>query len=177
VVTCLWTLAALAIATTDALDGSFARVLGVESQLGTIVDPVVDRCYCIALFWALWGLISGLKPGTLLVLQLSFAVRVMVDLLLIVGSPLWLIRRYQLRPNEWGKKKFTADVVMIAVSFPLVSAAYHGSLDRNIPMTWTGILLTVASYLGARSLIGYWQVREKPGATGVAYDGLPDTRT
>ncbi len=58
---------------TDFLDGFLARKWGVESRLGTILDPIADKISALLIVWIFWleGRLSGFQIGALFMRDLS----------------------------------------------------------------------------------------------------------
>ena len=80
---------------TDFLDGYLARVLGVVSRTGAILDPLADKFMLDAIYLALW-IDRGIWAGALVILR---------DVFILAGSA-WIHFRTGRRdfpPSWWGK--------------------------------------------------------------------------
>jgi cardiolipin synthase len=84
-----WALLVLAISgATDWLDGKIARALGQISRLGQVLDPAADRLYILAT-------LSGLAARQIIPVWL---VVVLVGRDLLMGIPLWVLKRHGFGP-------------------------------------------------------------------------------
>lgn len=125
----------LLAASTDGVDGWFARRFHVTSRFGAFVDPVADKLLILGAFGSL-VLIDALPAVVFLV--------VAVRELLVTVLRLWLIRTHQIvmSASVWGKAKTTAQIVALAFylapGVPTWLAAM--SMSAAVALTvWSGI--------------------------------------
>ena len=117
---------------TDWLDGALARALGQYSRLGTVLDPLADRCYIAA---TLVGLaIRGIIPWWLV------AVLIARELMLLALLP--LLRRRGLVPSRDPGRQ--GSDVLPAVGLPVPAARLgtrapgHARMDLRLGVQHLG---------------------------------------
>jgi cardiolipin synthase len=117
----------LAAGVTDWLDGYAARKLGVQNQLGIILDPLADKVLLVVVFVAM-GLF-GLLP-----LWLFFLV-VARDLVIVTGALLLrlLRNRREFVPSTLGKYSTFFQILLASLS--LLNAAFPFALLWGVKET------------------------------------------
>jgi cardiolipin synthase (CMP-forming) len=87
----------VALTSSDAVDGAWARLRAARSKLGIVLDPVVDLLFHLAVFVALTA--AGLLGRTALALILTRSV------LLVLGTGwlYWRKGRVRIQPTPFGK--------------------------------------------------------------------------
>lgn len=120
----------------DLLDGYFARRLHQESDLGKILDPLVDKLAIGAI--AIYVVIFKEFPLWALVLILT------KDILIVLGGWYLLIKRKIMpQPNKWGK--YTVSLWGVVLIFYLIELSWWKEF-----LLWIGvgmILITLFTYL------------------------------
>jgi cardiolipin synthase len=84
----------------DFLDGRLARHLNQQTYLGTLLDPIADKCVAMSLFVFLWT--AGVAPGWYVALVIT---RDIAQLLSIPVLLLWQKIQFKVRPApiaKWG---------------------------------------------------------------------------
>jgi len=122
----LW--AFLLAAATDWLDGHLARRYGLVTDVGKVLDPLVDKLLVVA---ALLGLLElGRIP--------AWGVFLLVGRELAIAG--WRANQSQIRgANLWGKAKTVTQILAIA----LLILGWPG----GIPCFWVAVILTLISGL------------------------------
>jgi CDP-diacylglycerol--glycerol-3-phosphate 3-phosphatidyltransferase len=125
----------LLAASTDGIDGWFARRFNVVSRLGAFIDPVADKLLILGAFGAL-VVINALPLGVFLV--------VVARELLVTLLRLWLIKNHRIvmPASLWGKTKTVAQIV--ALSFylaPIIPTLLQAaSMSIAVALTvWSGV--------------------------------------
>ncbi len=123
-----------AAAITDQLDGWLARRWHVESQFGTIADPLADRLMigvAVVLLWA-----DGRIPWPAAVIVLAR------DLVLVVGYKLVVPRGYSFEVSSLGKLA----TWLLYFSIGCVIVTEKGT-EWPLVLFWLGVALAVAAGL------------------------------
>lgn len=125
----------LIAASTDGIDGWFARRFHVTSRLGAFIDPVADKLLIMGAFGALVAIEA---------LPLAVFIVVVAREALVTLLRLWLMKTRQIvmPASMWGKTKTVAQI--IALSFylapiiPTLLAA--ASMSAAVALTvWSGV--------------------------------------
>ena len=87
----------ISAAVTDVLDGAAARHLGIQTQAGSYLDPIADKCLLSGVFLAL--AVSRLAPWWLVGIIFGRDIYILGA----VGAALWLTRLRSFPPSVWGK--------------------------------------------------------------------------
>lgn len=139
----------------DLVDGALARVRAEVTELGKLLDPLVDKIVFLALFAALvWmGDLPWLALALLAILQVG----------IVCGALLWL-RRRQGAPSArlWGK------IASFALSLGSLAALLHTELQFPYyrELVYAGILL--AYLAGIDYLLSYLRaMRAVPNKAGI----------
>ncbi len=137
--------AGLSIAITDILDGYLGRRLNQVTNLGKILDPIVDKIVSMAMLGGLY-FFRGLP--------LAFIIFKAVKELLLLPRGIIVLRRGSEAPsaNRWGK---AACVVLFAAMIPYVIDVLPG---RRVYFLWIAAAAEIAA------LVGYYvEMLRKPG--------------
>jgi cardiolipin synthase len=151
-------LTAYAIAAlTDVADGWAARRWNQITQLGTVLDPLVDIVFNAALFASLT--LSGLLPPWVLGVA---AVR--YGILLVGGACLYLfVGPVRIRPTASGR--LTGVLVSSLVAFLIAIAAIGGrAYDALAPLTRDALGVLLIGCVLQVMVIGWWNLRSVRGA-------------
>ncbi|PCH81744.1 MAG: CDP-alcohol phosphatidyltransferase [Hyphomicrobiales bacterium] len=142
----------------DGIDGFLARRFGLESELGTYLDPIADKALLVSLF-----LVLGFREA----LPFWLAILAVSRDILIVGAVLlsWIVNKpVKMKPLFVSKANTVAQVILIASV--MAANAYQGPIESLIP-----ILVYVTGALTAFSAFAYllqWiRHMAKPGAMDV----------
>jgi CDP-diacylglycerol--glycerol-3-phosphate 3-phosphatidyltransferase len=117
-------------AATDQIDGYLARRWHVESQFGTVADPLADRLMIVATVVTLWA--TGRIP------LVAAAIVLGRDLLLVAGYKLLVPRGYDFEVTFLGKVATWA----LYASLCFVIVTEEGTLWPLI-LLWLGIVLAL----------------------------------
>jgi len=143
VVAAVWLLGA--IGATDFLDGSLARALNQESEIGKFLDPLADRAAIAAAL--VGGIMAGVLPGLIAWPLIAREAVVALGALYLVGK---------LRRNVVVKKLGKAATFMVYWSIPAFYLAAAG-VGRWFfePFGWvTGVIGLVLYYVVTFDYIG-----------------------
>lgn len=133
----------------DGLDGFFARLLGQETWLGKMLDPIADKILLLSCFASLaWSRPPGLVVPQWFVLLLSFR-----EATIVLGSlyVLWFARRRHeerpdLGPTIWGK--LTTCMQLLFITWLLLCYIFSWAPAKTYGITFAGlVLLSVASFV------------------------------
>lgn len=121
----------------DALDGFLARLHRQQTELGTLLDPIADKCLILATLISC-SVIRGL-PSALRIPAWFNLVVISRDVLLVVGSMvLFAIKgRWDVRPSRLGK--WTTFMQMLVIPTVLLG------LPFKLPLIIAAACLTVLS--------------------------------
>jgi cardiolipin synthase (CMP-forming) len=110
-------------AMTDVLDGYLARFLNQQTYLGTLMDPVADKVFLVALF----GTLAFLELPLLPVPRWFFAMLVCRECLIILGSIMFLMRHRggSIRPLVWGKLTTLLQILLLLWIFVCYFAGWE----------------------------------------------------
>ncbi|MDD9910000.1 MAG: CDP-alcohol phosphatidyltransferase family protein [Ahrensia sp.] len=151
----------------DAVDGTVARMLDQQTELGTALDPVADKLMLVSVFVLLAWLDE--IPLWLAILVLSR------DVLIIAGFLLAFIlgRAVEIRPLMVSKANTFAQIVLAAFVMGLLAFGLEMPIATTI-LVYTTAALTAASAIaytvqGMRDLsasepVGEKQVTRRPAA-------------
>ena len=111
----------------DIFDGYFARKLNQESELGRILDPLVDKLAVGSV--ALYTVIYRGFPLWALILLIT------KDVLIVIGG-WYLLRKRKIvpQPNRWGK--YTVSLWGVVLFLYLVELSFWREL-----LLWLGVLM------------------------------------
>lgn len=125
-----------AAAFTDFLDGFLARRTGTVSELGKVIDPLVDRIFISSIVLALaW---RGLLP------VVGVALIVSRDILAIIGYKLLKGRGIRLRVSLLGKA-YTAVLMAALVAAMAGVTIGDGDIRLGIVLFWVGVAGSLTS--------------------------------
>lgn len=125
-----------AAAFTDFLDGFLARRTGTVSELGKVIDPLVDRIFISSIVLALaW---RGLLPAAGVVLIVSR------DVLAIIGYKLLGSRGIRLQVSLLGKGYTAVLMVALVVAMTGVSVG-EGDVRLGYWLFWAGVAGSLVS--------------------------------
>lgn len=156
-----WLLAV--VSATDWLDGYLARRLDQVSQLGVVIDPLIDRTLLVvAALTLLW---EGLVPWPLV------ALIVVRDVALVSASFALFGAIPPIRVKRTGK---TATALLLA-AFPvfLLGAFEWGGQGVAHVVAWLFAVAGVGLYYvaGAQYAVAAWRLRRNGSAEAAAVDG------
>lgn len=126
----------VAIGATDWVDGTLARLLKQESELGRRLDPIADRLAIVAAVVGGWiaGVVPGVIAGPLLVREA-----------VMTALTAWLMARgFGTLQVRYLGKVATAGIYTSIPSFYLAAAGVLPSLFR--PLGWTAGTIGLALY-------------------------------
>jgi len=132
----LFTLAAFS----DWLDGYLARRMGSISRLGTLLDPLVDKCLVLGVLFAMAA--RGLFPLWLVLLN------VVRELLVTFGRHRLSTPGAPLGANWMGKAKFCLQVAVVELCYlQLVLESLGAALAAGRAFVfWSAVAMTAVSY-------------------------------
>lgn len=156
-----WLLAV--VSATDWLDGYLARRLDQVSQLGVVIDPLIDRTLLVvAALTLLW---EGLVPWPLV------ALIVVRDVALVTASFALFGAVPPIRVKRTGK---TATACLLA-AFPvfLLGAFAWGGQEVAHVAAWVFAVVGVGLYYvaGAQYAVAAWRLRRDDSTEAAAVDG------
>ncbi len=121
----------------DALDGWLARMFQQQTELGTLLDPIADKCLILSALISC-SVIRGLPEWMRIPAWFNLVV-ISRDVLLIVGTMVLFAMKghWNLRPSRLGK--CTTCVQMLVIPVVLLG------LPMKIPLIIVAAMLTVLS--------------------------------
>ena len=124
----------------DAVDGFLARLLHQQTELGTLLDPIADKCLILSALISC-SMIRGL-PSWMRVPAWFNLLVISRDVLLVAGTLLLFILqgRWSVRPSRLGK--------WTTFSQMLVIPALLLGLPMKMPLIGIAALLTILSTIG-----------------------------
>jgi cardiolipin synthase len=147
-------------ALTDVADGWVARRWNQVTQLGTVLDPLVDIVFNAALFASL-TLAGLLSPWVLALAALRYGI------LLVGAACLYLfVGPVRIRPTASGR--FTGVVVSSLVAFLILLAAVGGRPGEALaPLTRDALAVLLGACVVQVVVIGWWNLRSMRAAAAV----------
>ena len=134
-------------AITDLLDGVSARMLGVQTPLGAILDPAADKLLMTSAFVMLTRFPSMLSELDLVArIPLWLTILTISRDVFIVGVSLALYLAYgqtRFEPSGWGKWATTAGATTVT-AFLLANALRDTHVMLDV-LVWITLLLTLVS--------------------------------
>jgi cardiolipin synthase (CMP-forming) len=150
----------LCAALSDVADGALARRWGQETRLGTVLDPITDIVFNVAMFVALG--VAGLLPVWVVALAvLRYA------MLIVGGASLYVfVGPVRIRPTAFGR---LSGVVMSAlVAFLLLLMVAGGRTGESLaPLTRDALGVLLGLTVGQVVALGWYNVRMMTGAARV----------
>jgi cardiolipin synthase (CMP-forming) len=138
----------------DAIDGWLARVTGMQSELGSHLDPLADKALLVSTYGAL---------GIIKILPVWLVLAVITRDVLIIGGVIlaWLLdKRVAMKPHPVSKVNTLAQIMLVITV--LASAAFAFDATRIIP----AFSIVVAALTFASGAVYMWAwVQQMNGAT------------
>ena len=142
---------------TDIADGWIARRTSQVTRLGTLLDPIVDIVFNLAVILGLAA--AGLLPAWVLV---AGAVR--YGLLLVGGAALWLFAGpVRIQPTWFGRMTGIGMSFLVAL-LTLLHAAGGQLADRLAPLTEIALGGLLIATIGQGIALGWYNLRVLPRA-------------
>ncbi len=156
-------------ALTDVADGWAARRFHQESRIGTLMDPLVDIFFNLALFGALAraGLVRDWVFG---------AAAVRYGLLLVGGAYLYVFHGpVRVAPTLFGR--MSGVVMSVMVGLLLLFARNGGHLAERLgPLTQTALGVLLVGAVGQVLVMGWYNLRLLTGEARAARRVIDDVR-
>ena len=151
-------------ALSDVADGWVARRWNQVTQLGTVLDPLVDIVFNVAVFASL-TLTGLLSPGVLGIATLRYG------LLLVGAACMYLfVGPVRIRPTASGR--LTGVIASSLILFLIALAAVGGRAGETLaPLTRTALAVLMSACVLQVVAIGWWNLRSPRGEAPV----VPDT--
>ena len=147
----------LLAALSDVLDGWLARRWNQVTQLGTVLDPIVDIVFNLSIFLSLTR--DGMLPG-----WVGLAATLRYGILLVGGVYLYLfVGPVRIRPTAFGR---LTGVVMATLMFFLVAlGAFDGrAAERLMPLTRAALGVLLCATIVHVVALGWYNLRVMAGA-------------
>jgi cardiolipin synthase len=153
----------------DVADGSLARRWDQVTRLGTVLDPIVDIVFNLAIFTGL-ALAQMLPAWVLAVAILRYGI------LLVGGSWLYLfVGPVKIRPTWFGRLTGVASAALVALL--LLLHVVRGSIGETLtPLTEYAIGALLVAAVGQVVALGWYNVRVMRGAAQVPGSVVGDVR-
>ena len=147
----------VAAALSDVADGWLARRWRQETRLGTVLDPVVDILFGLAVFFALTA--AGWLPGWVFGLA---ALR--YGILLLGGAFLYLfVGPVRIHPTVFGR--LSGVLTSTLVAFLVLLHGVHGALRETLePLTEVALGVLMATTVVHVVALGWYNLRMMTGA-------------
>ena len=159
----------LAAALSDVLDGWLARRSNQVTQLGTVLDPIVDIVFNLTL-------VLGLARTGLLPLWVGAAAALRYGILLAGGIYLYLfVGPVRIRPTLFGR---LSGVVMAAlIAFLVLLGALQGhAAERLVPLTQAALGVLMAATVVHVVALGWYNLRVLSGEVAARGRVVGDVR-
>jgi cardiolipin synthase len=159
----------LLAALSDVADGWLARRWNQTTQLGMVLDPIVDILFNFAIFTGL--ALARLLPAWVLVVAV-----VRYGILLVGGASLYLfVGPLRIRPTWFGR--LTGVVMSALVAFLMLLHAVRGLLGETLtPLTEIAIGALLVATVGQVIALGWYNLRVMTGAADVSGSVVGDVR-
>jgi cardiolipin synthase len=151
----------LIAALSDVADGWIARRWKQETRLGTVLDPLVDIVFNLAMFFALMA--ARLLPGWVFAMA---ALR--YGILLVGGAGLYLfVGPLRIRPTSFGRATGVAMATLVALLICL--RALRGRLSEVLlPLTEIALGVLLAATVIQVVVMGWYNLKLMSGAAALA---------
>jgi cardiolipin synthase len=149
----------LVAALSDVLDGWLARRWGQTTRLGTVLDPLVDIVFNLAM-------LSGLTAAGLLSRWVFWVGAARYSILVVGGSCLYLfVGPVTIRPTFFGR--FTGVVMTAFIALFTLLWAVRGQWAATLtPLTEIALGVLLAATTVQIVLVGWYNLRLMTGAAG-----------
>jgi cardiolipin synthase len=137
---------------TDIVDGWIARRTSQVTKLGTVLDPIVDIVFNLAV-------ILGLGAAGFLPVWVLIAGAVRYGLLLVGGAGLWLFAGpLRIQPTWFGR--MTGVGMSFLVALLTILHAVGGHLEARLaPLTEIALGVLLIATVGQATLLGWYNLR------------------
>ncbi len=154
----VWILAVVALFASDGLDGTLANRLRITTGYGRIADPIADKVLVFGLMVVFVETGVQLLPTNLsTALIILVVIRVAIDAALIAVTLAEAVKKRRPKAEKWGKRKLATDALTtVLLTGGLWLASSHYPRPGNTLVAGGCALLSVAAYLGVRSIHGHW---------------------
>lgn len=150
---------------TDVIDGWLARRYQIESQIGGILDRLADKIFICP---TILILIGRFLPEAKIVAFWRFltvglvAVIILLEIFLVIGGILGVVRGMDISSNQWGRKKmvFQSTAVLLWFSSLLIESCLKIRIFR-FSIYFINAICVTAVYLAVKSVKGYFQRWER----------------
>lgn len=150
---------------TDVIDGWLARRYQIESQIGGILDRLADKIFICP---TILILIGRFLPEAKMVAFWRFltvglvVVIILLEILLMIGGVLGVVRGLNISSNQWGRKKMVFQSAAVLLWF--LSLLIESCLKIRIfcfSIYFINAICVIAVYLAVKSIKGYFQRWER----------------
>jgi cardiolipin synthase (CMP-forming) len=159
----------LLAALTDVADGWLARRWRQETRLGTVLDPLVDIVFNLAMFFALVG--ARLLPG-----PVFWMAALRYGILLVGGAYLYVfVGPVRIQPTLFGR--LTGVVMSTLVGLLMLLHALPGALaDTLLPLTEIALGVLLSATVVQVVALGWYNLRIMTGAAAARGRVVGDVR-
>lgn len=142
----------LAAGLSDIADGWLARRTSQVTRLGTLLDPIVDILFNLAVLMALAA--AGLLPA-----WVGAAGAARYGLLLVGGGSLWLFAGpLRIQPTWFGRMTGVAMSFLVALLL-LLHASGGRPAERLVPLTEVALGVLLVATVGQAVALGWYNLR------------------
>jgi len=147
----------LVAAFSDVVDGWLARRWKQVTQLGTVLDPIVDIVFNLSIFLSLTR--DGMLPG-----WVGLAATLRYGILLVGGVYLYLfVGPVRIRPTAFGR--LTGVVMATLMVFLVALGAFDGTAaERLMPLTRAALGVLLCATVIHVVALGWYNLRVMTGA-------------
>ena len=133
----------LAAGVSDAIDGYLAKRFGMQSELGSYLDPLADKALIVSIYIAL-GVVEGL-PRWFVILVVSRDIMIVSAVMLswIAGKPV------AIKPLTVSKTNTAAQIVLATLVLASLGLGFAGRLADRLGIAVVAVLtlLSIAAYV------------------------------
>lgn len=146
---------AISAAFTDFIDGYLARRFHITSQVGAQMDKIADKLLIcpLALFLVYLGMPRNVPELVLVWSWGVVIVLVAIDIFLFFVGTILYCKGVDIKANEWGKRKMTAECVVF-LSWVFILCISPPVMKYAIYFIDIAVMATI--FLASLSLDGYW---------------------
>jgi cardiolipin synthase len=159
----------LIAALTDVADGWLARRLQQTTRLGTVLDPLVDIVFNLAMF-------AGLAAAELLPAWVFYVAALRYAILLVGGAYLYLfVGPVRIHPTPFGR--LTGVVMAALVALHMLLHGLNGALAETLaPLTETALGVLLSATVAQVLALGWYNLKVMTGKAKVQGRVVGDVR-
>lgn len=151
---------ALLCIVSDYLDGKVARLFGIESRAGSILDRLADKVFIVPtiVILALRYWPNNISLALQILTGSLVAVVVLLETLLLISGVFGVVKGLEISANRWGKRKMAFSCTAVFLWFcSLVVEKYFRIKVFYASVILIDLILLAVVFLTIKSIEGYFE--------------------